>query len=150
MLIPIDWRYGTCTFYLWQEHEAEAKEYHKAAECSVPRTPTKADIRSYLEETPSTKLDRKMAKDVTNREVGEDISDRNLAGKDSSPQTTLLSDEQLTQSSEPAAKATRTIFSTPGQQPTDGSGGGAVSLTTPDSRSHIYTGKRRASYFHSL
>jgi hypothetical protein len=84
MLTPVDWRCPRpnkkCSFYLWQEHEAEAKECHKAAECSVPRTPTKANICSYLEEMPSTR--KRAAKDS-----------QSLAGKDSSPQITVLSDE---------------------------------------------------------
>ena len=57
----------------------------------------------------------------------------------------------MKQPSEPAAKATRrSIFSTPGQQPTDGPGGGAASLLTPDSRPYTDTGKRRASPVHLL
>lgn len=118
-----------CTFYLWLEHEAEAKEHHKAAECPMPQTPTKADIRSYLERTPSTTLNRKRAaKDSTNSEIDEDTYDYSPA--------------------ESAAKATRrSIFSTPGQQPTRPKSD-ATSLPTPDSRP--YTGKRRASRLNLL
>jgi hypothetical protein len=98
MLTLVDWRCllpkEKCPFYLWQEHEAEAKEYHKAAEGSVPRTPTKANIRSYLEKTSSTKLNRKRAaKDSTNSEVDEDTYGQSPAGKDSSPQIAVMSDE---------------------------------------------------------
>lgn len=129
MLTPVDWRCPQpkekCSFYLWQEHEAKAKEYHKAAERSLPRTPSKANICSYLEETPSTR--KRAAKDSTNSEA------------------------DLTHPSEPAAKAIRrSIFSTPGQQPNDRPGGGAASLPTPDSRPHTCTGKRRAFHVHLL
>jgi hypothetical protein len=80
MLTPVVWKCPRfekqCTFHLWQEHEAEAKKYHKATECSVPRTPTKADIRPYLEETPSTKLNReRVAKDITNRYDDDDTNE---------------------------------------------------------------------------
>jgi hypothetical protein len=95
MLTPVDWRCPRpeekCSFYLWQEHEAEVKEYHKAAECSVPRTPTKANIRSYLKEMPSTR--KRAAKDSTNGEADKDTYGQSPASKDSSPQITVLSDE---------------------------------------------------------
>lgn len=61
---------------------------------NVPRTPRKHDIRPYLQETPSTKLNRKRAaKDSTNSEVDKDTYGQSPAGKDSSPQIAVLSDE---------------------------------------------------------
>ena len=57
-------------------------------------SPGPPDIRSYLEEMPSAKLNRKRAaKDPTNSEVDEDTYGQKPVGKDSSPQITVLSDE---------------------------------------------------------
>ena len=84
---------GRCGFFLWEEDEADAKRYHNVVETPSAESRNKnGDIRSFLVETPSPKLNRKRAsEDVTDRKIDEDVDDEDRTGKYYSLQATTLS-----------------------------------------------------------
>ena len=123
-----------CLFFLWEEHEAAAKEWlHISQLPPVPQTPSKTSVRCgdpdistisglrdqhsmpQIPETPFTMAKRKrVSSKVTNHHDHNDHCNQNVDGNRSSLQSTGALDDPFTHSSQPSKhtrKAAKNIHS---------------------------------------